>query len=522
MYLITSGEYINQELENEFGEIPPSFLPLQNKRLFKHHLSKIPNGEIIYLSVPDSYKINKKDQLDIEMGNVSLITIPRRLSLGQSIVHALNSIGKYNDVIRIIHGDTLFEEIDFPIDSFVVSETKDNYNWAYIKSPKKHNIVYAGYFSFSNQNILIKSIIDNDYDFIKGITQYKNQIEVKEIYTENWYDFGHVNTYYRSKSNLTTQRIFNDLIINNQVVHKSGYNSQKIIAEANWFNSIPPSLMVFTPQFYKIGFEGGKNYYEIEYLFHSTLSELFVFGNNQVFIWDTILESCQNFLNICYSLKPTNRINTNSFEDLYAPKTIRRLVEFRNGTNFDIEKPLQLNEEKYPSLIEIANKTSRLIKKVNADDICVIHGDFCFSNILYNFRTQNIKVIDPRGLDANNIMSIYGDIRYDIAKLAHSILGLYDCIIADYYKLEEKEPYNYNFKIFTDSSTKLIQEHFLNMKFNGKTLKELDTYPILVHLFLSMLPLHSDDFMRQKAFISIALQLYKRIKDDNYYSNGWS
>jgi hypothetical protein len=522
MYLITSGEYINQELENEFGEIPPSFLPLQNKRLFKHHLSKIPNGEITYLSVPDSYKIIKKDQLDLEKNSVRLITIPRRLTLGQSIVHALNSIGKYNEELNIIHGDTLFHEIDFPVDSFVISETKDNYNWAYLKSSNKNNIVYAGYFSFSNQNILIKSIIDNDYDFIKGITQYKNQIEVKDIYIQKWYDFGHVNTYFRSKSNLTTQRVFNDLIINNQVVHKSSTNSQKIIAESNWFNSIPTSLKIFTPQLYSTGIESGKNYYELEYLSHSTLSEIFVFGNNQVFVWEAILESCQNFLNTCYSLKPTNRIDTKYMDGLYAPKTIRRLNEFRKNSNYDIEKPLQLNGENYPSLIEIANKTSKLIKPVDPNDICVIHGDFCFSNILYDFRIQNIKVIDPRGLDANNNISIHGDIRYDIAKLAHSILGLYDCIVAKYYKLEEKDAYNYSFEIYTNASTKLIQEHFVNMKFNGKTLKELDTFPILVHLFLSMLPLHSDDLQRQKALISIALLIYKQINDDNYYSNGWS
>jgi hypothetical protein len=299
MYLITSGEYINQELEHEFGEIPPSFLPLQNKRLFKYHLSNIPKGETIYLSVPESYNILKKDLLDLEKKNVKLIRIPSRLSLGQSIVHALNSIGKYNEELYIIHGDTLCQDLDFRVDSFVISETKDNYNWAYITSCNKQNVVYAGYFSFSNQHILIKSIIDNDYDFMKGITYYRNQIKVKDLYTQNWFDFGHINTYFRSKSFLTTQRVFNHLKINNHVVHKSSLNSLKISAESNWFKSIPTELKIYTPQLYKTGIENGVNFYELEYLSNSTLSEIFVFGNNPVFVWETILESCKNFLNTC-------------------------------------------------------------------------------------------------------------------------------------------------------------------------------------------------------------------------------
>ena len=31
MILVTSASYVNQELQNEFGKIPPAFLPLKNK-----------------------------------------------------------------------------------------------------------------------------------------------------------------------------------------------------------------------------------------------------------------------------------------------------------------------------------------------------------------------------------------------------------------------------------------------------------------------------------------------------------
>ncbi|MFM6994751.1 MAG: hypothetical protein ACKOWO_06535 [Sediminibacterium sp.] len=520
MYLITSGEFVTNGLENEFGHIPPAFLPFQNKRLVNHLIGQLPSIETIYLSIPEAYEVNKKDYLDFQLNNIKLLRIPKGLTLGQSIIHSLNAIGKYNEVINIMHGDTLFHETSFPVDTFLISETKVDYNWAYLENDIKENIVYAGYFSFSKQSILIKSIIENGYDFIKGINNYKKEVKVEEIFVEKWYDFGNVNTFFRSKSILTSQRVFNDMSIENQVVHKSSSNSKKIVAEANWFNYIPNVLKIYTPQIYNVGIKNGKKFYELEYLPLSSLSEFFVFGNSQGFVWLNILESCQIFLNTCYSLKPNESIATSCFESLYGPKTIRRLEEFMKESKFEIDKPIILNGENYPPLIDIAKNTSMLIKPVEPRNICVNHGDFCFSNILYDYRLQNIKVIDPRGLDGNNNETIYGDFRYDVAKLAHSIIGLYDFIIAGYYIFEEKDAYDFNFEIYSNPNIKVIQDNFLKMKFAGKTLKDMDTFPILVHLFLSMLPLHSDDIIRQKALISNALLIYKQIYDDNNYSNG--
>lgn len=52
MLLIMSGSYVQQELGAEFGSIPPSFLPLANKRLFKHQVSLGHDGHAIYLVLP--------------------------------------------------------------------------------------------------------------------------------------------------------------------------------------------------------------------------------------------------------------------------------------------------------------------------------------------------------------------------------------------------------------------------------------------------------------------------------------
>ena len=53
----------------------------------------------------------------------------------------------------------------------------------------------------------------------------------------------------------------------------------------------------------------------------------------------------------------------------------------------------------------------------------ITHGDLCFNNVLADPIHHLIKLIDPRGEmpDTNRDMEVgYGDLRYDIAKLAHS------------------------------------------------------------------------------------------------------
>ena len=92
----------------------------------------------------------------------------------------------------------------------------------------------------------------------------------------------------------------------------------------------------------------------------------------------------------------------------------------------------------------------------------VVHGDFCLSNIFYDFRAENIKLIDPRGLDTKNNFTIYGDQRYDLAKLMHSIIGLYDHILANLYRINFNKNMEIKLEIFTNENTDTVIRLFKN------------------------------------------------------------
>ena len=137
-----------------------------------------------------------------------------------------------------------------------------------------------------------------------------------------------------------------------------------------------------------------------------------------------------------------------------------------------------------------------------------MHGDLCFTNIFYDFRTQKVQVIDPRGTIDDLVPSIYGDIRYDMAKLGHSIFGGYDFILANRYNCEGFDQRDLSIQFYDDGKMKALGEIAKISSFNGLSLNDLEIKALIIHLFLAMLPLHSDRPDRQKAFLANALRLY--------------
>ena len=130
-----------------------------------------------------------------------------------------------------------------------------------------------------------------------------------------------------------------------------------------------------------------------------------------------------------------------------------------------------------------------------------------FSNILFDSRTQRIKVIDPRAINNCGEFSLLGDQKYDLAKLTHSIIGLYDHIIAGRYQLISIDTAHVEIVFDIDKRIIDIQKIFMSSVFLENIVVK-DILPLVILLFLSMLPLHSDRPDRQKAMLINALRLY--------------
>lgn len=96
--------------------------------------------------------------------------------------------------------------------------------------------------------------------------------------------FGHVNTYYRSKAEFTTQRAFNEIVITPYFIEKSSIHNVKIMAEAEWFEKLPFLLRGYIPQFLGSSKMMVELMYRLEYLHNTALNEVYVFRITQLLL----------------------------------------------------------------------------------------------------------------------------------------------------------------------------------------------------------------------------------------------
>lgn len=520
MYLITSAALVATELQSEFGPLPPCFLPVGNKRLFHHQLALIPQGERVVLTLPEGFTPSPYDLDALKNNQVELLYLPTHLSLGASIVYALNLLEfESNEPLFILHGDTLFDQLSSAVDQLGLSQVEDNYDWAEYnpttaklssfsrEQPPSSELISNGFFSFSAPKALVRHIIKQNWDFIQGLNAYIQDKGMAPHIYQNWYDFGHSHTYYQSKSRMTTQRAFNEMCISGQVVTKTSYKKYKLSAEANWYQTIPGSLRCYTPQLLSTVEAKNSFSYSIEYLHLTALNELYVFSHLPAFSWRKILKSCCQFLKHASQFSDKDK---SSLDALFATKTLQRLADYSTNAAVDINQPLTVNGKLQPSLLQLA-KLSLDYLPTDTRKMNILHGDFCFSNILYDFRTCNIKVIDPRGIDAQDNVTTFGNTAYDIAKLAHSVIGLYDSIIAGYFDCS-LEQHTLNFAIASDARQQQIIADFIKLIYEEFSITENQLYAMQIQLFLSMLPLHSDKPERQLGFIGNAYRLFDKIQ----------
>jgi len=526
--IITSGAYIDQEMTAELGKIPPSFLPVGGKRLFQLQCKEAAAiADKVILTLPDGFIPSKSDLKLLRELDVRYIYTEEGIRLCESLTTVINKIDPKFDRIRILHGDTLIYELSNhkeEWDSFSLHKSTDLYNWAKHSDRNEHgNLiqndwipdsvrgekVLSGYFSFSSRDRLLESLILSKGNFVVALNEYSKSVSLKPSHQKGkWLDFGHSTTFYRSRQSLTTERDFNSLQINENTVIKSSVIDKKIKAEAEWFENIPPSLRLHLPAY--LGRQQGSKSesYKLSYEAHLPLNDIYVFGRLPKMIWQNIFSACSEFLNKCASYVPPNNIDV-TIQHLYAGKSRARIEQFCREQKIDQNKEWVINGWPTVSLSKAVDELSEVVERSGEYVPGIMHGDFCFSNILYDSRRRIIKAVDPRGHIHGYAPTIYGDLRYDIAKLAHSVIGKYDFIISNYFSMAFDGRFSICLDMPESSDIRMVEDIFTDNVFAGISPKEHSIKAVCALLFLSMLPLHNDNIRAQQAFLATGLKLWR-------------
>lgn len=348
--------------------------------------------------------------------------------------------------------------------------------------------------------------------FLCDITQGDLQL----IQAKKWIDLGNLDSATAISTKVLGAREFNQLQIDEKrgLITKSSVNKEKILQEINYYNNLPLDLKIFFPRLYSFNLGRSVNY-SIEYYPYKTLSEYYVMYELSEGCWgrifDKIFEVYAEFRNHKGCIPSRDQWNR-----IYLGKLCNRLEKVKENlelyTLTEMESIL-INGQRYNGWKYYFHFIEEVITKAYGTCTCsVIHGDLCFSNILYEPSTNIIKFIDPRGDFFEE--GVYGDPNYDLAKLLHSLHGGYDFIIHQMYSLEESHDGGYNFQLIQSDKADSIKEVFLSRLRRDFSTKEIQKFLVLeAMLFLSMLPLHKDDKRRQKAFYFTALQILKQAKE---------
>jgi len=521
------------------GNTSNTMVPINGKPIIWWILNSLKSDSLFFpiIIVVDAH--DTLTQSYLSQLNVPLVIAP--VTESKSILHSLDAGLQKADIQKstaILLGDTLFQEpLLTDTDLVYVHPVNQASRWCIVKSnldnqietlldkptePLNNPLALSGYYHFLNTSAFIKANQDaisrNEKELSAPISTYALSNPIRIHHSLAWLDFGNPDHCVRSKHQLLQSRSFNRVSVNNQTntITKKSKNISKLKAELNWFQSLPTPLSIFTPRIINHGEDLDEFFIEQEFYGYYTLSELFLFSDLDEAYWETILErildSYQLFRNY------TIPANQDSLKEIYHNKTFERLNQLKKQSpswesQLESKNTIYINSIPQFSIKSLENWIeTKLDLLLHLKTFSIIHGDLCFSNILFDLNGHIAKFIDPRGNFGQE--TIYGDSRYDMAKLRHSIHGKYDFIVNDLFEISELENAHFEFKFFQDAQNKKsIVDAFDSMLLNnGYQLQEIEFIEAL--LFLSMIPLHNDNQQRQLGMYLTALQIFNKLYHD--------
>jgi hypothetical protein len=508
MIVILSAQYVGESLRAEVGDLPVSFVPLANRRLYAYQVEALRESfpvRPILMTLPEGFSVSETESLWMSEHGVSVVALDGGGGNGHELTEVLAKYCPQDQNVTFLLGGCLLLEVPREPDMIGVFETDLEPALPVEAFGIERDIVWAGIFSVSLPKLLAQCLYEESNDYFRAIKLYSFKHKVAHLRVDRCYILTNATCYFHARSSFTTERAFNRLKIEHTVLKKFSRNAEKIRGEAHWFDHRPLSLRKFTPQYFGDGIEDEEYFYSIEYLGAIPLNESFVYGRQTVVFWKRVFVKISCFLDASRSANVPACAEGARNEALFVRKAQDRLDDFVRQTGFDADSELFLNGVRLPSLRQILADSSAHLMTLG-DVPAFVHGDLCLSNILYDTRMRAIKLIDPRGIDEDGQTMLYGSQMYDVAKLAHSILGLYDHIVAGQYALSV-DCQQFSFRIFGTEDVEEIQEAFRRHSFMPNAFAGAieKTLPLL---FIAMLPLHSDSVSRQTALLANAMRLY--------------
>ena len=459
--------------------------------------------------------------------DLTLATVSGEGSILDSLTAGLAAAGG-DGPVRVLLGDTLvLDGFECETDTVFAADVEDSSRWCVVATSPggivsafhdkqalegtRHSAL-VGYYHLMDSAHLRSAVASarasGERELSAALSRYGERHPIAARAVAEWLDFGHVDNFVQAKHRLLQSRFFNSLKVDPvlNTITKVSTDDAKLQDELAWYQALPDELKVLTPRIVNHQRANGGLEVVQEYYGYPTLAELYVFGDLPADAWRSTLHRVMAIHQ--HLRRYEGPVPPGDIVEMYSSKTIERLRVLAAGSAewaAQLERTdVSLNGRPLRNLPALRSAIDRKAHELSESTSgSIIHGDFCFSNILFDFPNQIIRLIDPRG--SFGAKGIYGDPRYDMAKLRHSVCGRYDFIVADMFTIQVDDG-SARAEICGDATAVAVAEMFDDMLTAAGY--DLDAIRFIEGLlFLSMLPLHQGKPLRQQMMYFTGLNL---------------
>lgn len=524
--ILAAGSIKNKLYFSDFIYDSPALIPI-NVRTVSSYILDFYNQSNTRIHLA----INKDDETIVKnelcyYNNIDIIIVNESDSVVDTLKQTINFVKPTGDIIVNV---VTTVPTKFPNESSILISMDEDLNsqWSGIivdkdvcqfirkkARPYQNCFAFTGVFRCQASSLL--SILDNDNvdDDLVSVAEQLYLLDKVSFQSVEWIDCGHELNFYEAKSKLISSRSFNAVKIqpDSGVLNKSSKNVKKFCDEVRYIQLLPSDISIFFPTLYgDVQINGDVASVSMEYYGYSTLAEYMLYWNVSEHVWKNVFKSLGNILKKFKSCEYS--IGKRAYTDFYLTKTVSRVDDFKKQlskkeslSDILFSETIIINGvecRSFSSLLPLIE--SRLDVLYSEDDFCIMHGDLCFNNILYDVKSSVTRLIDARGSFGDKCIGIYGDIKYDLAKVTHSVIGGYDFIVNNLFSLSYDSTgltYKINYRDNVDFLFALNRRLISDLGFN-----ENDILFIVGLLFVSMCPLHSDDRKRQITMYAHGIKL---------------
>lgn len=212
-------------------------------------------------------------------------------------------------------------------------------------------------------------------------------------------------------------RPFNRITVKDGVLKKEPVDAlgKKLARrECTWYEKAKEKGIGLLPEIY------GTNPLEMEYIDGRNIYECNLSYSRK----KSVLEELVSALKKLHGSE-TKTADAFSIKEAYFYKTFDRIGKIQDLVPFARDREIVVNKRKCRNVFYHKRRLEKAVDKLvrSCSSFAFIHGDCTFSNMMLRKNGKPV-LIDPRGYFGYT--ELYGDIRYDWAKMYYSIVGNYD------------------------------------------------------------------------------------------------